>query len=220
MASTHTKGFIFDFDGVILDSATIKTDAFLELFSEYPEHLPAIESYHIKHQGITRFQKFEWIYRDLLGREYTGEIAEELSDRFSEIVLGKMRNADFLPGAWELLAYLKENEIPAFISSGTPDEELQTIVEQRDLELFFRNIYGSDITKAEAIDLIKKDFGFSSGELIFIGDSITDYEAANQRKVPFIAVFSKVMDNFWREKEIEPVQDLMEITDRVQVHLV
>lgn len=220
MATTHTKGFIFDFDGVILDSATIKTEAFLELFSQYPGHLPAIESYHIQHQGITRFKKFEWIYRDLLRSEYTGEIAEELSERFSDIVLGKMRAADYLPGAMELLTYLREHDIPAFISSGTPDEELQAIIEQRELQPFFHTVYGSDRTKAEAIDLIKEDFGFKSGELIFIGDAITDYEAANSRGVPFIAVYSEVMESFWREKEIEPVHHLMEITERVQVHLV
>ncbi|HLR90972.1 MAG TPA: HAD hydrolase-like protein [Balneolaceae bacterium] len=220
MATTHTKGFIFDFDGVILDSATIKTEAFLELFSQYPEHLPAIESYHIKHQGITRFKKFEWIYRDLLSSEYTEEVAEELSERFSDIVLGKMRAADYLPGVMELLSYLREHDIPAFISSGTPDEELQEIIGQRDLQAFFHTVYGSDRTKAEAIDLIKEDFGFKSGELIFIGDAITDYEAANSRGVPFIAVYSEVMEGFWREKEIEPVHHLMEITERVQVHLV
>src|SRR5690625_5147084 len=220
MATTHTKGFIFDFDGVILDSATIASDAFLDLRSQYPEYLRAIESYHIHRQGIRRFKKVEWIYRDLLRSEYTGEIAEELSERFSDIVLGKMRAADYLPGAMELLTYLREHDIPAFISSGTPDEELQAIIEQRELQPFFHTVYGSDRTKAEAIDLIKEDFGVKSGELIFIGDAITDYEAANSRGVPFIAVYSEVMEGFWREKEIEPVHHLMEITERVQVHLV
>src|SRR5690625_7136011 len=116
-----------------------------------------------------------------------------------------------------LLSYLTEHDIPAFISSSTPDEELQEIIGQRDLQAFFHTVYGSDRTKAEAIDLIKEDFGFKSGELIFIGDAITDYEAANSRGVPFIAVYSEVMEGFWREKEIERGHHLKEITEREQV---
>ena len=36
------KAVIFDFDGVILESSNIKTEACLELFEDYPEHRAAI----------------------------------------------------------------------------------------------------------------------------------------------------------------------------------
>src|SRR5690606_22889470 len=42
----EASAVIFDFDGVILESVKVKTDAFKELFSDYPEHLEAIVAYH------------------------------------------------------------------------------------------------------------------------------------------------------------------------------
>src|SRR5690625_7872220 len=109
-----------------------------------------------------------------------------------------MRAADYLPGVMELLSYLREHDIPAFISSGTPDEELQEIIGQRDLQAFFHTVYGSDRTQSEAIDLIKEDFGFKRGELIFIGDAISDDEAANSSGVRCIAQDTEAMEGFWR----------------------
>src|SRR5688500_11624263 len=57
---------IFDFDGVILESANIKTEAFLTLFADHTEHREAIRGYHVRNVGISRFRKFEWIYSELL----------------------------------------------------------------------------------------------------------------------------------------------------------
>ena len=57
------KAILFDFDGVIVDSVDIKTIAFKELFSAFPEHSREIERYHLDHLGVSRYQKFEWIYR-------------------------------------------------------------------------------------------------------------------------------------------------------------
>lgn len=217
MRSIHTKGFIFDFDGVILDSASIKTDAFLELFKKHPEHLAAIKAYHIKHQGITRYQKFNWIYQELLDQQYSKKTEAKLSNSFSEIVLRKMKQTNTIAGAIELLRYLKKNEIPSFIASGTPDEELNNIVIERNLSSYFRSVFGSNLKKEQVIDLVMKNYGLINSELIFVGDSITDYEAANSRDVPFVAVYSDTMEDFWKEKQITPIHNLMEIIELIEI---
>ena len=40
------KNIIFDFDGVILESVEIKTQAFAKLFSNYPLYIDEIISHH------------------------------------------------------------------------------------------------------------------------------------------------------------------------------
>lgn len=207
------KAVIFDFDGVVLDSANIKTEAFLQMFEDYPEHLSAIKEYHIQHQGITRYQKFEWIYTELLNKTYNKEIKEKLGSEFSSLVFQKIMETDAIPGAMEFLATLKERDIPSFISSGTPDEELHKIVDERGLRKYFKQVYGSNISKVEAIETISNDETIAYSNLLFIGDAVTDYNAATAKDVPFVAVHSEEMEGFWEQKDITPVNNLMDIIE-------
>ena len=46
------RAVIFDFDGVILESADIKTQAFIELFADNPDHREAILRQHHDNVGI------------------------------------------------------------------------------------------------------------------------------------------------------------------------
>ena len=48
------KAIIFDFDGVLVESAEIKTKAFEMLFSDYPDTIDDIVQYHKKNMGISR----------------------------------------------------------------------------------------------------------------------------------------------------------------------
>ena len=206
------EAIIFDFDGVILNSANIKTEAFLELFSQYPEHQQAIKDYHIENQGITRYKKFEWIYKELLNKEYNEQIKRQLSEDFSVLVFEKIMNTNPIPGAIDFLESLQDR-IPAFIASGTPDEELNKIIEGRGFDKYFKAVYGSNISKEEAIDKVADQESAEYSDMMFIGDAVTDYRAAKVRNIPFVAVYSEEMEQFWKEKGIEPVSNLMEIYD-------
>ena len=55
------RAIVLDFDGVIVESLGIKTQAFRDLFSDYPQHLGDIMSYHLSHTSILRYIKFEYI---------------------------------------------------------------------------------------------------------------------------------------------------------------
>ena len=135
------KAIIFDFDGVILESGNIKTEAFLDLFAEYPQHQSAILDYHLENLGVSRFDKFEWIYQKLLGQSLHDDEKKRLGEAFSSIVIEKIMRCPFVPGALEVLKkyqgmYLK------FIASGTPHEELEFIVKQREISEYFDGIWG------------------------------------------------------------------------------
>lgn len=205
------KAVIFDFDGVILDSANIKTVAFLELFKDFPEHQNAIKEYHIDNQGISRYNKFKWIYEELLGKPYNTKVKDRLGKAFSDLVLKKVIKAEAIPGAIDFLKTLKKEKIPAYVASGTPDKELQKIIEERKLTKYFKSLYGSNISKEEAIDRIAEKESAKYSEMLFIGDAITDYKAAHSRGVPFAAVYSEEMEGFWKGKGIEAIHNLMEL---------
>ena len=63
------KAVIFDFDGVLVESVDVKTNAFKKLFEKEPEEVvEKIIEYHLKNGGISRFEKFRYYYRHFLKR--------------------------------------------------------------------------------------------------------------------------------------------------------
>ena len=77
---------IFDFDGVILESVSVKTDAFRSLFSFVPDHIDEIIEYHLSHGGVSRFDKFRFIYQDILKKDLSEEQFNFLSEEFAKLV--------------------------------------------------------------------------------------------------------------------------------------
>ncbi len=183
--TSFPEAIIFDFDGVILESADIKTRAFRELFASHPDQLEAIVAYHEANAGVSRFLKFRHIHARILGRPLGAEEEHALGERFADLVVEEVIRCPFVPGAPELLkAYA--GELPLFLASGTPEGELHRLVEARNLSGFFRGVYGSPKGKADIIAEILAVTGKPRTALVFVGDGWSDYEAAKAAGVAFI----------------------------------
>lgn len=166
-----------DFDGVIVESTEIKTEAFAELFRQYPEQIDQIVQYHKKNEGVSRYQKFKYIYENLLGLVYSAKIERELDQRFSRMVLDKIKRCDFVNGSLQFLqAYYRK--YPLYLISATPDGELKEIVESRGLTPYFVSVFGSSRSKPEWLRQILNRERARSKELLLVGDSSSDYRAA------------------------------------------
>lgn len=180
------KAMIFDLDGVIIESAGIKTETFRALFAGYPGKLPEIMAYHEKNAGISRYIKFRYIYEKMLGQKLTPEKEKELGERFSRIALEQILKASLVAGAEE---FLKNNSrrYLFFIASGTPEEELKYILNQRGLDIYFKGAYGTPASKTEITRRILAEHNLAAPEVIFIGDAASDRIAAAATGVTFIA---------------------------------
>ena len=200
------KAITFDFDGVILESVAIKTEAMAALFEDHKDHLDEIVAIHEIHAGISRFIKFDMIYRDVLKMPLAPETRAELGRKFSELVLEKVLACPFVPGAREFLEAHHEST-PLFVVSGTPDEELQEIVSKRGLAPYFRGIYGSNRSKEEILRGLLADRESLAEDLVFIGDGRTDYEAAAAASIAFIGRVPEYQDSPF-PKSTAIIQDL------------
>lgn len=180
------RTIIFDFDGVILESAVIKTKAFGEVVRNYTkDQAEAFVAYHMSHMGISRHVKFRYFIEEILREEYTEEKAEELADNFERIVYERVMECAFVPGAEE---FLKKNyeKYDLFIASGTPDEEMQRVVDGRGLRNFFKGVYGTPMKKEEIIKKILSENEYDISEAVFVGDAGTDMKAAEVTGLTFI----------------------------------
>ena len=203
------RAVIFDFDGVILESANIKSEAFVDLFADHTVHRDAILAHHIENLGVSRYRKFEWIYRELLCQPLDEEESRRLGESFSTIVLDRILACPFVPGALELLESLAPLT-SLFVASGTPQEELDHIVDRRGLRRYFREVWGTPQSKVEIIESILSRFQIDSSEAVFLGDGISDYRAARQTNVPFIARQTAQVDVDWNALAALVIPDLTE----------
>ncbi|MDO9036437.1 MAG: HAD-IA family hydrolase [Methanoregula sp.] len=179
------KAIFLDFDGVILESVSVKTDAFLSLFSFVPDHIDEIVQFHIDNGGISRFEKFRHIYANILHEELTQELFDRLSNRFSDLVEEKVACAPFVDGAREFIQEQSRNRA-LYIVSATPEEELRRIVDSRGLTQFFEGICGAPTKKADHIQRIIREKNLSYGEALFVGDAVNDWDAARVSGIRFI----------------------------------
>jgi phosphoglycolate phosphatase-like HAD superfamily hydrolase len=207
------KAIIFDLDGVIIESAGIKTEAFRTLFSDYPERLPEIIAYHQKNAGISRYNKFRYIYGCILGRELSKEKERELGEKFSQIALDKILRAPLVAGVED---FLKNNyrRYMLFVASGTPDEELGFILSQRGLVNYFKGAYGTPQTKTQITKRILDEHQLANREAVFIGDAESDKIATVETGVTFIArmnMSDKTLDNCtWKIKDFTEFDKILD----------
>jgi len=181
---------ILDFDGVILESVSVKTEAFRALFSFSPVHLDEIVEYHLSHGGVSRYDKFRYIYTKILNAELSEEQFHYLSDRFAELVLEGVLKSPYVDGALVFLEKYYQN-LNLFVVSATPEDELKSIIWRRGLVHYFDGIFGAPRKKADCIEKILQLPGITSDSTIFVGDSSNDLEAAQKTGIRFIGRIMK-----------------------------
>jgi phosphoglycolate phosphatase-like HAD superfamily hydrolase len=205
---TAFKAVVFDFDGVIIESGDIKTEAFLELFADHPEHIAAIRKHHLANLGVSRFKKFAWIYTNLFGKDLEDGEKIRLGDRFSAIVFQKVCEAPFVAGAREALEALAKAGVPLAVASGTPQDELDRIVDARGLRQLFVEVHGSPTEKPTAIKSVMDRYQLAREHVLFIGDGTTDHEAATKAGVNFLARRTPELAPYWQSAGCRCVDDL------------
>ncbi|MFC1621040.1 HAD family hydrolase [Candidatus Omnitrophota bacterium] len=185
------KVIIFDFDGVIADSNNVKTQAFVELFKDHPRHITeSVRKFHLENGGMSRFDKFRYIYKNFIKEPLPEYRFKELCAGFNALVMDGVINAPIFDGVIEFLEKNKDNYL-MHIVSGTPEQEIREIAKRRRLDKYFLNIYGSPRSKKELIDRLVEDNNYNREEVVFLGDSINDYEGAMGAGVEFVAKIDK-----------------------------
>ena len=203
------KAIIFDFDGVLLESVDIKDFAFKTLFKDYPEHLEKIMDYHLSNNATVRFEKFRYITENILGKGYDEGTEKNLSKIFSGLVFRSLVDCPFVEGAREILDSFQDN-IPIYIASRSPADELDKILETRKLKKYFKKIYAVPWLKQDAIRDIRDRENIAFEDIVFIGDSDEDLQAARSTGVFFIGRDS---GKSFHEADIPIFKDMFEVRD-------
>jgi phosphoglycolate phosphatase-like HAD superfamily hydrolase len=179
------KNIFFDFDGVILDSVDCKTKAFEGMYSKYGQEIAdKVKRYHLENGGVSRFEKFKYWHQKHLGIKITKKQLRFLCDEFSDLVVNKVISSKEIDGS---IDFIKKNHknYKFWIITGTPTNEIEQIADKIGIAQYFLGIHGSPENKQYWISKILKNFKLNSYETLFLGDALTDYDAAKHCKLNF-----------------------------------
>ena len=188
------KGFIFDLDGVIVDTANyhflawqkIAKSLGLELTPELNEQL----------KGISREASLKKIIH-WAGSKVSPEEFQTLAQRKNEdylALISQMDSSEVLPGVHEFLTALKELGMP--IALGSASKNAIPILEKTKLLPFFHVIVdGNNVSKAkpdpEVFKVAAEKMGIAYDDCAVFEDSEAGISAAKKAKMLAIGIGSR-----------------------------
>ena len=195
--------FVFDCDGVILDSNRIKTEAFhvaaLPWGADAAETLVA---HHVANGGISRHRKFAYFLETILPQHaptavpgVDGPGLDELLGGYAEAVRGGLMSCAVAEGL-EDLRTLTPGATWCIVSGGD-QAELREIFAARGLDhLFDGGIFGGPDSKDV---ILAREIGSGTIRIpaLFLGDSRYDYEAAQRADLDFVFLSRWTEVNEW-----------------------
>tara|TARA_R110002051_G_scaffold143507_6_gene216516 strand:+ start:37183 stop:37875 length:693 start_codon:yes stop_codon:yes gene_type:complete len=184
-------GFIFDLDGVIVDTAKYHYLAWRKLANELGFEFTKEQNELFK--GVSRKKCLE-ILLEIGGIKATQEqfnawMIEKNEDYLAYI--DQMDAREILPDVIRVLKFLKEREIP--IALGSASKNAKPILEKVNLLPYFDSIVdGNNVTKAkpdpEVFLIAAKNLGVEPNMCVVFEDAVAGIQAANSASMVSIAI--------------------------------
>lgn len=185
------KGFIFDLDGVIVDTAIYHYLAWKNLANQLGFEFTQEQNELFK--GVSRKRCLE-ILLEIGQLEATQEqfdtwMVEKNADYLTYIE--NMDESEILPEVPKVLEFLKGNNIP--IALGSASKNARAILEKVGLLSYFDIVVdGNDVIKAkpdpEVFLLAAKELGVSANDCIVFEDAVAGIQAANNANMISIGI--------------------------------
>ncbi|KWI45275.1 haloacid dehalogenase [Burkholderia pseudomultivorans] len=194
--ATRIKAIAFDFDGVILDSVQLKADLFIDCYGGRLDESQkaAILAYQAQHGGIGRGEKFRYFERNVFGRIPDEATIARLANQYSTLLMARVGSCPELPGARAFLER-SSTQLSLHLVSGTAHHDLVAITAQRRLDHYFDTIVGSPTAKVDAFADIVRSGCWLPDQVLAIGDSMTELQAAAQIGMPFVGIVAATEPN-------------------------
>jgi len=196
----------WDFDGVIKQSVEVKAWAFAELFRSRSAALAErVRIHHLANGGLSRFEKMP-TYLTWAGIEPTPEKVAQYCQRFSDLALQGVVDAEWVPGAERLL---RENPYGQefVLFTATPQQEIEAILNALQLDTCFAQVHGAPTSKAAAIKSVLASGQLRPEQCLAIGDARADYDAACANSVPFLLRRHESNGAVFRDYTGDSIQD-------------
>ncbi len=192
----NNKAFIFDLDGVIVDTAKYHFLAWKKIANQLGINFT--EEHNELLKGVSRIRSLD-IILELGKKEATQEeknmwLKQKNEDYLSQLV--DMDDREILPGVFEVLKFLKDNNQP--IALGSASKNARPILEKTGILSYFDVIVdGNDVTNAkpdpEVFLIAAKLLNVKPENAVVFEDSVAGIQAANIANMISIGIGDKTI---------------------------
>ena len=188
------KGFIFDLDGVIVDTAKYHFLAWRKLANSIGIDFTETQNEQLK--GVSRVKSLEkilaWGNKRISKEEFTDLMVKKNDDYLSYI--DQMNKSEILPDVPKVLDYLIDQKQP--ISLGSASKNARIILKKVDLfDKFDSIVDGNDVSKAkpdpEVFLNAAKSLNVEANQCVVFEDSVAGVQAANSANMISIGIGDK-----------------------------
>ncbi len=217
----NKTGFIFDLDGVIVDTAKYHFMAWKKLANQLG--IAFSETDNERFKGVSRKRCLEILLEmgniKATQEEFDCWMIEKNEDYLNYI--GTMNENEILPGVTVILVFLKEHNFP--IALGSASKNAQTILEKVKLLSYFDLIVdGNNVSKAkpdpEVFLMAAKGLDVAPENCVVFEDAIAGIEAANNAGMMSVGIgdaniLSSAHRNFknFTEIDLEVIKEIASI---------
>ncbi|PKP27131.1 MAG: beta-phosphoglucomutase [Bacteroidetes bacterium HGW-Bacteroidetes-2] len=185
--------FIFDLDGVLVDTAKFHFIAWQNLAMTLDIDFTETKNEQLK--GVSRIQSLEKILawgNKCISADTFKQLLTKKNEHYLRYVKG-MTTKDILPGVMPVLNFLKEKECP--MALGSSSKNAQTILNKIELTNYFKVIVdGNSVTKAkpnpEVFIKAAQLLNCLNSQCVVFEDSIAGIQAANTANMQSIGIGS------------------------------
>ncbi|MBE0393006.1 beta-phosphoglucomutase [Flavobacterium sp. 7E] len=211
----RTKAFIFDLDGVIVDTAKYHYLAWQKIAQELNIDFTLEHNELLK--GVSRVRSLDIILE--LGNVQASQedknkwLVQKNDEYLSYLV--DMDQSEILPGVIPVLEFLKQNNQP--IALGSASKNARPILEKTGIIHFFDAIVdGNDVSNAkpdpEVFLIAAKHLNSNPADAIVFEDSVAGVQAANIAKMISIGI--------GEEKTLQEAQYIFEDFTQITTHFI
>jgi beta-phosphoglucomutase len=176
------KGFIFDLDGVIVDTAKYHYLAWKHLADQLD--IPFTEEDNERFKGVSRKRCLEILLEmggmEVSKKQFDAWLFEKNEDYLQYI--SRMDASEILPDVPRVLDHLREKGIP--MALGSASKNAKAILEKVELTSYFKTIVdGTEVVKAkpdpEVFVIAATRLGIPPSQCVVFEDALAGIEAAN-----------------------------------------
>nr|WP_113867721.1 HAD family hydrolase [Brenneria salicis]NMN92142.1 phosphoglycolate phosphatase-like HAD superfamily hydrolase [Brenneria salicis ATCC 15712 = DSM 30166]RBP61132.1 phosphoglycolate phosphatase-like HAD superfamily hydrolase [Brenneria salicis ATCC 15712 = DSM 30166]RLM28714.1 hypothetical protein BHG07_16815 [Brenneria salicis ATCC 15712 = DSM 30166] len=175
--------YIFDCDGVILDSNQLKLDAMEKALGEYPvQDVVVCIDYFSKNFGRSRYHHVEHFLKNIIccRTDRYQQQYDNIILKYADFCLSLYKKAKVNAGFIDFISSVK---VDKYVASGSDENELKQVFAERGLDVHFSDIFGSPESKVNNVRKILER-GYSNG--VMLGDALGDLIAAEKNNIDFI----------------------------------